>query len=290
MDAITEFKGAMRVRGLTPPEIIEPGKLHRFATNGKRGDDAGWCKLFADCEGGVFGDFRSGLSETWQARRDQPFTSAERDAFRRRCEAERRKREAEEARRHAEARDRAQALWAAAPRVIWHPYLRRKRVSSHGLRQYHGDLVIAGMPCDGALIVPARDTGGVIHTLEFIHTDKRFLPGGDYRARYFGIGMPGDTLCIVEGYASGVTVHEATGHAVAVAFSSGNLAPAARALRAKYPAIKIILCADNDRFTPGNPGVTSATKAALAVGGLLAVPRFPDLGPHDYCREERANG
>jgi putative DNA primase/helicase len=90
MDAIEEFKGAMRANGLNPPEIIEPGKLHRFATNGKRHDDAGWCKLFADGVGGVFGDFRSGLSETWQAQREKSFTPAEREAFRQRCEAERR--------------------------------------------------------------------------------------------------------------------------------------------------------------------------------------------------------
>ena len=58
MDGIEEFKGAMRAHGLNPPEIIEPGKLHRFATNGKRHDDAGWCKLFAD--GGAGSSVTSG--------------------------------------------------------------------------------------------------------------------------------------------------------------------------------------------------------------------------------------
>ncbi|MGH8478355.1 MAG: hypothetical protein ACREXK_01960 [Gammaproteobacteria bacterium] len=125
MDAITEFKAAMCARGLIPPEIIEPGKLHRFSTNGRARDDAGWLKLFTDSQGGVFGDFRSGLSETWQAKREKPFTPAEREEFRRRCEHERLEREAEQARRHAEARDKARSLWTAAPRVIWHPYLRR---------------------------------------------------------------------------------------------------------------------------------------------------------------------
>jgi putative DNA primase/helicase len=90
MNAIDLFRAAMRAHGLNPPEIIEPGKLHRFATNGKRHDDAGWCRFFPDCAGGVFGDFRSGLSETWQAQREKPFTPTEREAFRQRCEAERR--------------------------------------------------------------------------------------------------------------------------------------------------------------------------------------------------------
>jgi putative DNA primase/helicase len=83
------FIGAIRAAGLNPPEVIEPGKLHRFSTNGKSSDDAGWCKLFEDLRGGVFGDFRSGLSETWQAQREKPFTPAERETFRQRCEAER---------------------------------------------------------------------------------------------------------------------------------------------------------------------------------------------------------
>jgi putative DNA primase/helicase len=76
----------MRAAALVSPEISEPGKVYRFSTNGKVSDDAGWCKLFADLQGGVFGDQRSGLSETWQVKRDKPSTEAEREAFRQRCE------------------------------------------------------------------------------------------------------------------------------------------------------------------------------------------------------------
>jgi len=38
----------------------------------------------------------------------------------------------------------------------------------------------------------------------------------------------------------------------------------------------LTICADNDRGTPGNPGVTAATAAAKAVGARLAIPEFPD--------------
>jgi putative DNA primase/helicase len=313
-DAVHEFAKAMQAAGLTPPEVIEPGKLHRFPTNGRAGDDAGWCKLFPDCEGGVFGDFRSGLSETWQAKREKPFSSAERKAFRQRCEAERRAREAEEARRRAEAACKAAEIWKDAPPATGdHPYLTRKNIKPHGARLYRGDQswvfpagtspipgyrlvrvpdpwpLIGGMPGD-CLIVPLRDSGGMIHSLQFIAVDgtKRFLPGGRVQGCYFSIGRPKGTICICEGFASGGSVREATGHAVAVAFSAGNLKPVALALRMKFPKAKIILCADNDRFTIGNPGVTKAREAALAVQGHLAVPRFDDLGPYDYWRG--ANG
>ena len=35
-DAIPQFRAAMRATGLEPPDLIEPGKLHRFPGIGKR--------------------------------------------------------------------------------------------------------------------------------------------------------------------------------------------------------------------------------------------------------------
>ena len=69
VDHITQFRAAIRNAGLTPPELIEPdGKLHRFASNGKRSDDAGWYVLYDDgIPAGAFGDWRTGASETWRA-------------------------------------------------------------------------------------------------------------------------------------------------------------------------------------------------------------------------------
>ena len=81
-------------------------------------------------------------------------------------------------------------------------------------------------------------------------------------------------LCIVEGFATGATINEATGYAVAVAFNAGNLEAVARAMRAKFPDLILIICADDDYQTDGNPGLTKATAAARAVGGLLALPVF----------------
>lgn len=63
---------------------------------------------------------------------------------------------------------------------------------------------------------------------------------------------------------------------MAVAFDASNLEPVALALHAKRPDLTLIICADDDYLTEGNPGITKATKAAAAVGGLVAVP---DFGP-----------
>ena len=68
-EAIEQFRAAIYSAGLSPPEVIEPnGKLHRFASNGKPSDDAGWYVFHDDgIPAGAFGDWRGGLSETWRA-------------------------------------------------------------------------------------------------------------------------------------------------------------------------------------------------------------------------------
>ena len=177
-----------------------------------------------------------------------------------------------------------------------HPYLARKGVQAHGLRVYRG-----------ALVVPARDAAGVLHSLQFIGASgtKRFLKGARVQGRYCLVGSPGDegrgephvaardVVCVVEGFATGASVQEATGHAVAVAFHAGNLAAVARAIRERHPQAGIVVCADDDRDTLGNPGLTHARQAALAVGGLLAVSDFgPDrpAGASDFNDLHRHRG
>jgi len=49
--------------------------------------------------------------------------------------------------------------------------------------------------------------------------------------------------------------------------ATDNLKAVAEALRAKYPDIEIIISADDDYVTEGNPGITKATEAARAVNG-----------------------
>ncbi len=47
-----------------------------------------------------------------------------------------------------------------------------------------------------------------------------------------------------------------------------------KALAEKYKGIEITVCADNDQYKDNNIGLECAKKAALAVGGKLAVPQF----------------
>jgi putative DNA primase/helicase len=281
-DVIGHFRTAMLDASLIyRGEIITDGKLHRFHVEGDRpGTRNGWYCLHLDgISAGAFGSWKLGVTHTWCAKdKLNPFEQSE---YQRRIKEATRQRKEEQAHSRSAAKDRAQSIWRLAQPVESHPYLSQKRVCAYGIRQYKGSLVI-----------PLRDTQGTIHCLQFIDVDgcKRFLKGGAICGYYHPVGQCRGTLCIAEGYATGASIHQATGHAVAVAFNACNLKAVAVALRRKFPEAKIILCADNDRFTPGNPGVTKAHEAAMAVGGCLVVPRFDDRGPFDYYKEGSANG
>lgn len=272
-DALSQFRDAIRAAGLEPPDVIEPGKLHRFPGVGKRnGNTAGWCKLFDDGLGGCFGDWSSGFTQNWQAKRDKPFSQSERAAFMRRVEEARKHAEAERQQQYADAAAKAASIWNAATTANDdHPYLVRKGIKANGARLHQGSLVL-----------PVR-SGGELHSLQFINDDgsKRFLSGGRISSGYFSIGTihGAGALCIAEGFATGATIHQATGYPVAVAFNAGNLEPVAIAMRKKLPGLPIIICADDDADTEGNPGITKANHAALAVRGKVAVPGFGDQRP-----------
>lgn len=266
---------AMRAAGLAPHKEIDlrdDGKLTRYRAQGdKAGSRNGWAVLYSHpIRSGAFGSWKTGETHTWREASHKPQTPAERAELQRQLAAMRAARDAERDKVQEEARGRAAKLWTRArPATNVHPYLQRKSVGAYGVRQLRE-----------LLLIPARDEHGQLHTLQFIGPDgaKRFLSGGRIAGCYCPIGRPLDSLLICEGYATGATLYAATGRAVAVCFSAGNLQPVASALRAKFPDMSLIICADND-LTPGNPGVTHATRAARAVGGLVAVPHF-DGGAH----------
>jgi phage/plasmid primase-like uncharacterized protein len=274
---IEQFRTAIRSAGLTPPDVIEPdGKLHRFASNGRRGDDAGWYVLHEDgIPAGAFGDWRTGELEIWRADIGRKLSVQEEREYRARLATMRREREIEETKRKAAARERAAAIWQSATAAPDdYAYLIAKSVKPYGLRLHQG-----------ILVVPMWD-GAELYSLQFIDADgeKRFLAGGRVGGCYFSIGQPDTTLCVAEGYATGASIFQATSYAVAVAFNAGNLLPVAKAMRAKFPALRLVVCADDDLAT-GNPGLTKAREAAQAVSGFMAVPEFGagrPLGATDF--------
>lgn len=266
---VAQFQSAIAAAGLPVPEVIHgDGALHRYSTNGKRSDQSGWYVLHDDSDvpAGAFGCWRAGVSQIWCGRDVGTLTPAQRSAHQQRMQAIAQQREADKAQRQQDAAVAAAKRWDAATTApADHPYLVRKGIQPHGTKA-EGE----------ALLIPLRDAATTLHSLQAIgpEGDKRFQPGGRIKGCYFGIGKPKGTLIVCEGFATGASIHEATGHAVACAMNAGNLLEVAQTLHSKYPKLRLILAADDDAFTDGNPGITKATEAAKALGALLAVPSF----------------
>lgn len=267
-EVVRQFEVELRQRGIIPPPHINPdGKLHRCDAEGRGGkNDACYVIHLDGFPAGGFQNHRDGLGwQNWKADLGRSPTPAERDELRQKAEADRPEREADEAQRRIEAAARAEAIWQQSVLCQTHPYLVRKGVGAHGVRLSRGNLV-----------VPVRDSDGKVHSLQFIGNDgrKKYLSGGRIRSGYHAIGAPGDVICIAEGFATGASIHEATGYAVAVAFDAGNVKPVAESIRTKFPNIRVVVAADDDYLTVGNPGLGKAREAAAAVRGVVAVPVF----------------
>ena len=266
MSAESQFQAAMAGAGLMPPETIYgDGQLRRFGVGGKS------CFYVLHLDGipaGSYGDWKTGHTETWCAKRKLDMTDSERQANWDRVKAAQRQRDAVRDRSQLEAAARALAIWTAASPAIEHNYLVRKGVKPHGIRT------------DGHyLLIPRRDAAGKLWSLQTIapNGEKRFMPGGRVTGTYCPIGTPEGRIIVSEGWATAATLRESTGCAVAVSFSAGNLMAVALALRAKFPDMALTIAADDDFMTASNPGLTAATAAASAVGAKLAVPNFDGL-------------
>ncbi len=232
---------------------------------------------------GAFGDFKHGVCQKvdvdWKGIGDAE--RAELQAKRQAAEEAARRQRAEAA---ALAAMSAGQMWASAAREGTSAYLQRKGVEPEACRY---------LP-DGALCVPLlrydepRETA--LKAVQRIYPDgaKRFTkgfakPGCCLRLGHVVVGEP---ILICEGYATGLTLRMAIARRlpVVVALDAGNLLPVAELLRALYPQSRLLICADDDWQTPGNPGREKAHKTARAVERCAYTwPIFPprNRGPKD---------
>ena len=80
---VKSFRENMIKAGFNPPsEINADGKFHRFSTNGKPSDDAGWYVLNQyPIAVGSFGCWRSGLTGSWSAVEERNMTQKDRTKY-----------------------------------------------------------------------------------------------------------------------------------------------------------------------------------------------------------------
>jgi putative DNA primase/helicase len=282
----TEALDVLRGVGLEVDAIQWDAGLVRCGTRNKPRSTNGRYIAHSDIPASAWWcNFDEGTEGTWTAKADKKLTTRERTALAERAAANRATRDAEQAERHAAAAVRAQAIYAKAKPCAGHAYLERKGVKP-----------VAGLKValDGRLVVPVMNEAATISTVQFIDADgqKRFLSGGQKKSCFFAVGKdPQKPLIICEGVATALSLYEATGNPVLVAFDAGNLLPVSEMARAKYPDRIITIAADNDAGTDGNPGLTKATAAAIEINALLTVPQFKaGVGGTDFNDLHKAGG
>ncbi|MDZ4323296.1 MAG: toprim domain-containing protein, partial [Alphaproteobacteria bacterium] len=260
------FIKAMGQAGVSFKEnIIEDGTIHRFSTGNKSQKD-GWYVFYGLA--GAFGDWRQGLSKTWNLR-NAPVPGLDKEQLFEQIKKVKETAEEERTRKQEESAIVALGEWNAASEAGNSPYLERKKVEPFGAR-FKGD----------QLIIPLRDTGGKLWSLQYISPDgaKRFLTGGRKKGCFHSIGQleDGKPLIIVEGYATGASVHRATHHATVIAFDAGNLDPVIEELKKAYPKSPIVIAGDDDSWKEKNAGRTAAEEAAQKYDCSILFPTFKE--------------
>lgn len=171
----------------------------------------------------------------------------------------------------------ANRLYASATPFDCHPYADRKGIEVRGLVKILGDKLCIPVFVDDK-----------ITSLQLIASDgsKKFLSGGRLdlghswwlrAARDHAIPPNPGTLFMCEGYATAASIGMALDQDVLVAFNIGNLVKLARGL--PYKPDRVVICADNDGATKGNPGMVAAHEArdALVKQGIECRIVWPDF-------------
>jgi putative DNA primase/helicase len=274
MRPIDEFRLALIEAGLEVDAVENDGKIHRCRTSDDKGKKkSGWYVFFDDgVAAGAYGNWKlSDQAINWTSKEARTLGAEDRRLLYANLEKARAAREAAIVEAHAEAATACREIWShARDAVDTNGYAKRKGIKPYGCKMF-GDRDV--------LIVPLYRARGELVNLQFIQPDgtKRFKSGGEKLGCYTAIGRVkgvAKILIICEGFATGASIHEATGLLVVVAFDAGNLAPVALKLRELLPDWQIIVAGDNDA---SGTGQTKASAAATAARGAVVIPDFSNL-------------
>lgn len=275
-DPITDFTHAMQAVGLTLDKygVIDDGKIHQCkCPHDKANNKSGRYYLHSDgIANGAFGCYHeseTALANEWKSTAPMPAMSdAERKAYSERMARQQAEREAQTLQEQKDAQTACIELWGCGhDATSAHPYIERKGILAYGVKVLNG-----------ALLVPLYDGKDNLCNIQFIQADgaKKFKTGAKKKGAYFAFGAT-DTKAVVicEGFATGASIAQATGHIVVVAFDAGNLLPVAQRIKSNLlDGRRLIIAGDNDAFKPTNTGKDKATACAVAVGADVVIPDF----------------
>lgn len=268
---IDGFTKHCEAQGLVIRDLIADGEIHRVPhISSKKGAVDGWyiLHLSGKIPVGVCGCWKEPTFESkWMADIGRNMSFSERLEHDKLIAEIRAKREADRLASQQVAAEKAEdEVSTYADASADHPYLVRKRIEPHGIK----------IDRAGRLVVPVIDQEGEILSYQTIDADgnKRFLKGGKIEGGFYELRGNRKVIFIGEGFATCASIHQATGFTTLVAFDCGNLAKVAKSAKEMFLGSRIVICADNDQFTEGNPGLSKGKAAAGLVFGEIVYPIF----------------
>lgn len=309
----------LRDHGLLVETVsVDTTKQQRCHTADDQREKRGWYWLSSitiDCNSYIIGAYgiwtgadNGKQTVTLAKQQRDSLTQEQRDAQKALHKEAQRKAEAERKRQADKAAEKAKSAWQNCAVDGSNQYLTHKQIEAYGVR----------FGRSGELIIPMTDDSDTIRGLQIIRPKdhpKTIKTGRDKDSWPFGIaisgtwhligGHPKDILLIAEGYATAASLHQSTGHPVAVVWSANNIMAAATRLHKKHPRAKILICADDDwlqkctnckEYTPvtggdcihcqqphrqKNAGISCAETAAIMVNGAWVAPKFATERPTD---------
>ena len=266
--------------------VFEPvfdGELHRFKV-GTRKDSSGWFvgraindpKFKSEIKIMVIGDWAVNNYVVWHSKKRT--TTYEKEVIdREQHKIELKRREIEKARNEKAIKKIDHYLSCTTEGFENFAYIKNKLIDKP-----YGNTVLCKTEDKTFLLVPLRDVHGKIWSAQRIFDDgtKRFIGGGRISGCFNLIGaMASPTIYICEGWATGVTIHKATGMSVICAMNTNNMIAVASELKGSLVA-DFIVCADNDRATEkrigSNPGTEAAKQTAKILKCEIITPDFED--------------
>ena len=268
-------------------QIIVDHKLHRYSRDEDKTKRDEWYIAFQSVTASgdywvcIFGSWSDNATHTYKSWSRETCSPEENILRKDLLEIARQANDQQRREKHECVAIEAKDIWLSCsydPTAEQTAYPKRKGIKPLGVAytQYRG------MP---AMVIPIRNITGSLRSLQFIYLDhdnkfgKRYLAGGEVSNNFFNFGhldQLTNKIYITEGYATGASIHEATGAEVVVAFDCHNLKAVTRLIKDHHPHAEIIIAGDDDRNTPGNPGRKAAEAIAKELGLRTIFPQFPD--------------
>jgi putative DNA primase/helicase len=235
---IRAFKEAMRTEGIEFNNVIfNDSNFHRFPGIGKdRLNTAGWYIFHGDH--GAFGDYSSQIEGRWASKNAS-------------SKADFKEKQALLTQKiSVQTSEMAQEAWEKLSETGQSNYLKKKGLGD----QVYKDIRYYREGNEAYIAISIRDLEGILWGFEkildssprFSEGTKLSFKGGKKLANLHLLGKidPARLIYIVEGFATGASVHLASSEATAVTFGIKNIEPVIEVLKKKYPYSPLIICGD----------------------------------------------